>query len=103
MKEEFILVLITCRKKEANKIANHLIKNKLCACINIFEKVRSIYWWKGKIVKDKECLLFCKTKGTVFEKLEKEIKKIHSYTVPEIISFKIYKGNKDYLKWLEEI
>ncbi len=102
MKAKYILVLITSQRKEADKIANYLIENKLCACINIVKNIDSIYWWQGKIVKDKESLLLCKTKKELFKKLETEVKKIHSYSVPEIIAFEIKEGNKDYLNWIQE-
>ena len=33
---------------------------------------------------------------------EKEIKMLHSYTVPEIIAVKIDNGSKAYLDWIKE-
>lgn len=39
----------------------------------------------------------------VYSEIEKGIKKLHPYTVPEIISFKIHKGNKSYLDWISEV
>ena len=38
----------------AEKISNHLLTNKLAACINIIENAISMYRWKGSIVKEKE-------------------------------------------------
>ncbi|MBU2265888.1 MAG: divalent-cation tolerance protein CutA, partial [Candidatus Omnitrophica bacterium] len=48
----------------------------------------------------KEALLVIKTKNSNFSKLEKLIKSIHPYIVPEIIAFKIDKINKKYFSWL---
>jgi len=97
------LILITCSNKtEAKKISNYLVKNKLAACVNIIYNIESSYWWKNKIETSKECLLIVKTLNTLVNKLIKEVKKIHTYTVPEIISLSITKGNKDYFNWIKD-
>ena len=99
----FIVVFMTCgSKEEAIKIANVLVEENLAACANLIFPVRSIYRWKGKIHNDKESLLIIKTQKKRFARLEKRIKSLHSYSVPEIISLPITKGSPAYLKWLEE-
>ena len=35
-----------------------------------------------------------------YEKVEKLIKKLHNYELPEIISIKIESGSKKYLNWI---
>ncbi len=101
-KKEFIQIITTVEKKEdAEKIANILLKKRIAACVQIIDNIESYYWWKDKIEKGQEILLFIKTKAEMFEKVEKVVKENHSYEIPEIISFKIYKGSKEYLKWIE--
>jgi periplasmic divalent cation tolerance protein len=100
--KKFSFVYITAQtKKEAKKIVEALVFEKLAACWNIF-KIDSIYWWKGKIERTGEYGIFLKTKSELVEKIIKRVKEIHSYSVPCIVSFEIKKGNKDYLKWIEE-
>jgi len=95
-----LLVYITTKNEnEAKKIAEHVIRKKLASCANIIPGMKSIYKWKGKMVKDNEALLILKTFDNRYSKLEKEVKKIHSYTVPCIIALPIQKGNKEYLQW----
>jgi len=95
-----IQVITTVDKKnKANEIAQILLDKKLAACIQIFP-INSLYKWKGKKEKAKELVLFIKGKN--FKKIEKEIKKIHPYKIPEIIQVKITKANKDYLNWIEK-
>jgi periplasmic divalent cation tolerance protein len=48
-------------------------------------------------------LLIIKTQKQRFEELEKEVKSLHSYSVPEIISLPIGEGSSPYLNWLEEM
>lgn len=97
-----IFIYITCaNKKEAKKIGLTLVKKRLAACCNIFP-IESIYWWQKKIVKDKEVILIVKTLKKNFKKIEKEVKKLHSYTVPCILEIPIKGGNLKYLYWLKK-
>lgn len=98
-----ILIYVTCEdKREAEKIGRALLKKRLTACINIFPEIISAYWWKGKLEGAKEAVLLIKTQDKNFEKIEKEVKSLHSYTVPCIFSIKVDKIHKPYLDWLLE-
>lgn len=97
-----IFVYITCKnKKEAKKIGLALVKKRLAGCCNIFP-VESIYWWQNQIVNDKEVVLIVKTLKKNFKKIEKEVKKIHSYSIPCISEILITQVNKNYLNWLKK-
>lgn len=101
---EAIVVLVTCSsEEEATKIANALVEGRLAACANIISPVRSIYRWEGKVWDEKEWMLIIKTLKTRFEALEKKVKSLHSYSVPEIIALPIVEGSGSYLKWLVEM
>ena len=103
MKSEFIFVLVTCgSEEEALKIANALVEGHLAACVNLISPVRSIYRWEGKIWDEKEWLLVIKTQKQRFEELEKKVRSLHSYSVPEIISLPITEGSSAYLNWISE-
>ena len=103
MQTESIVVLVTCAsEEEALKIARSLVEERLAACVNLFPPVRSIYRWDGKIWDEKEWLLIIKTQQNRFEELEKRVKVLHSYSVPEIIGLPIVEGSASYLKWLKE-
>jgi periplasmic divalent cation tolerance protein len=99
-----IVVLMTCGSaKEARRIARALVEKRLAACGNILEApVQSIYRWKGKVETAKEYLLLIKTSRRRFAALQAEVKRLHSYDVPEIIALPIAKGSTDYLKWIAE-
>lgn len=96
-----IVVLMTAPDiTEAEKIAAELVKEGLAACVNIVNKVRSIYRWQGEICRDTEALCVIKTVRGNFEPLKDKIKSMHSYTVPEVIGLSIEEGSNKYLKWL---
>lgn len=90
-----IVQTTTDNKKEAKKIAKVLLKNKLCACVQI-SKVKSFYYWNGKLCEDKERILSIKTKKSCFKKIQRKIKENHSYDLPEIIAIPIKKSSKEY-------
>lgn len=100
---EYRVVLVTCgSEEEALKIANALVEDHLAACVNLVSPIRSIYRWEGKIWDEKEWLLVIKTRKSRFEELEKKVKSLHSYAVPEIISLPIEEGSSSYLNWVGE-
>lgn len=99
---KYIIIFITSKDRgEANKIASKLVEEKLIACANIVDKISSLFWWEDKVDSSEEVLLVLKTKKSLFRKIEKSVKSIHSYSVPEIIAMPIVAGQKDYLNWIE--
>jgi len=96
------IVYITTRNSgEAKKISSHLLKKKLIACANIFP-IESMYWWQGEIEENVEFVILCKTIDGNFEKIEKEVKKMHEYDIPAIYSWKADKISKKYSDWIKK-
>lgn len=98
----YIVILVTAKdKQEAQKISAALIKAKLAACVNIVDKVDSIFFWERKVQKAKESLLIIKSTRAKFTRVTKLIKSLHSYKVPEIIGLPIISGDRPYLRWID--
>ena len=98
----YIVVLITAKdKKQARKISTGLIKAKLAACVNIVDKVDSVFFWAAKLDQVKESLLVIKSKQGKLPQIIKLVKSLHSYKVPEIIAIPIIAGDKPYLRWID--
>ena len=51
------LIIATAPGDIAPELARTLVEGRLAACVNIVQKVRSIYYWKGKIEDDEEALM----------------------------------------------
>ena len=99
----YVVVFVTCPDREtAESIAQEIVEKKLAACVNITGEIKSVYFWKGNIEKDREYLMIIKTTEDLFEDLERSIKEKHPYTVPEIIGMPIIKGSKEYLDWIDQ-
>ncbi len=99
---EIVVYITVPNEEEAARIARALVEARLAACVNILKDIRSIYSWQGKIEDESEVLMIVKTKKSLFKVLSAKVKKLHSYTVPEIIALPIIEGLEDYLKWLKE-
>ena len=89
-------------KKEARRIAQHLVKQKFVACVNLVDKVESIFWWQRKVDSATEVLLIAKSRKSLIGKIIRQVKSLHSYQVPEVIALPIVAGNQDYIKWINE-
>lgn len=102
-KSKYIQISTTVAKKsDAERIAKILSKKNLSACSQIIGPITSIYRWKGKSEKSKEWLFIIKTKRTLYKSIEKTIKKIHPYELPEIVATPIIEGSREYLGWIQK-
>jgi len=103
MINEYIQVFTTVEKKEdADRIASAVVRKRVAACAQILGPIHSTYWWKGKVEEAGEWLCVMKTRKDLFSDLEKEIRSMHPYEVPEIIALPIVAGSKSYLEWIDE-
>ncbi|HDR03883.1 MAG TPA: divalent-cation tolerance protein CutA, partial [Candidatus Marinimicrobia bacterium] len=89
-------------EETAENICSQVIENRLIACANIINNLRSIFRWQGKIEKSSESLAILKTTKENFPQLRDFILKAHPYQVPEIISLDISDAYEPYLKWMLE-
>jgi periplasmic divalent cation tolerance protein len=98
------IVLVTCGNLiEARRIASKVVRKRLAACATIIlGPVQSIYRWKGKVQASREQLILIKTVEKQLPALEAEVRRLHSYDVPEFIAIPIVHGSADYLNWLVE-
>ncbi len=88
---------------KAAEVANVLVVEQLCACVNLVPAVRSIYRWKGEVCDDTETLALIKTTRERVEALSTRLVALHPYEVPEVIVLPVEGGNASYLAWVESI
>ena len=99
----FQLVLTTCPNEQvAKKIAEHLVREKLAACVNILPNITSVYHWKNELQYDNELQLLIKTNRDKFTLLNARINELHPYDVVEVIALNIQQGDNHYLNWISE-
>ena len=89
-------------EKEAQRIGKILVGKRLAACVNVIAGITSLFFWEGKLCKEKEVILLIKTNEKNIKKIINNIKMLNTYSVPEILFVKIEKGDKKYLDWAQE-
>ena len=97
--QEIYLVITTeVDKKNASKLANLLLKEKLIPCVT-FKNIESHFWWEGKINQSQEVQLMIKCKKENVNNVCNKISEWHSYEIPEIIYFRV-SANTNYYDWV---
>jgi len=97
----YLIITTEINKRNASKLANLLLREKLIPCVT-FKNIESSFWWKGKINQSKEVQLMIKCKKENINQVCYKISEWHSYEVPEIIYFPV-SANKNYHHWVNSI
>ena len=77
MEEEYIQVFTTVdSRKDAEKIAQALVEERLAGCVQVIGPIMSTYWWKGNVEETEEWLCLIKSKKSLYDELEEVMKEI---------------------------
>ena len=99
---EIVVFITVPSQRQARRIGRHLVDGRLAACVNAVPRVTSWFRWHGKAQETREVLLIVKTRARLFKALEETVKRLHPYTVPEIIALPVVKGSNEYLAWVRD-
>lgn len=95
------LVYITAGSMdEARKIGRALVAERLVACVNLIDGMRSIYRWQGAIEEGSEVVVIAKTTAGRVGAVVERVTALHSYTVPCVVAVPIESGNPEFMKWI---
>ncbi|HNX53246.1 MAG TPA: divalent-cation tolerance protein CutA [Pontiellaceae bacterium] len=97
------LIYVTApSRKEAERLAETVVTERLAACANILDGVTSIFHWEGNLCRENEAVLFLKTEEDRTEALIARIRQLHSYECPCITVLPVEGGSPDFLQWVKE-
>ncbi|MEN6404996.1 MAG: divalent-cation tolerance protein CutA [Thermoguttaceae bacterium] len=102
MPEYIELITTVERRDDARRIAQALVEKRLAACVQLVGPIESVYRWQGKIETTQEWQCRAKTRRDRYDAVERAIREIHPYEVPEILAFPVVAGSADYLAWLDD-
>lgn len=95
------VVLCTAPDAEVGEtLADHLVRRRLAACVNLLPGLRSVYWWDGDVQSDAEVLLLIKSDVDHLEALIAAVRERHPYDCPEALALPVTEGLQEYLDWL---
>lgn len=100
--DAIVVLITTASREEADRIARRLVEDRLAACATIVPQVRSFFLWEQKLSQEDEVLLLVKSSRARFAQLAAAVKRLHSYSLPEIIALPVVMGSTDYLRWVSE-
>ena len=86
----------------AENLAATLVGERLAACAQVMGPVSSTYRWKGEVEHTEEWYCHLKTTLVRLPQLQKRIRELHPYEVPEVIALTISQGDEQYLAWVRE-
>ena len=96
-----VLVVTTVGPEfDAAALGTALVELRLAACVNIVERIRSIYRWEGRVHDDAEQLLLIKTADARLDALREELFRRHPYDVPEFVVIRLDGTSDAYGAWL---
>ena len=95
-----LVYMTTKTKAEAIAIGKELVKSGLAACVNIFDRMNSIYRWEGELHYEDEVVMIAKTIGSKVPELVEIVKANHSDDCPCIVSIPVTGGNPAFLDWI---
>jgi periplasmic divalent cation tolerance protein len=102
MPDYHVVYITTKTAEDAAQIGRTLVEERLAACVNIVNDMRSIYRWEGGVQEGNEAVIIAKTRRDRLPTLTERVKTLHSYDCPCIVAFALQdgEGNKDYLAWI---
>jgi periplasmic divalent cation tolerance protein len=101
MAAETLLVISNLPDRaSAETLAKALVERRAAACVNVMSPCFSVYRWKGAVEAAEEYPLFAKTTRDRYELLERVIRELHPYELPEIIAVPMAGGLPAYLQWV---
>ncbi len=87
-------------EKSAAEICESLVRDGVVACANLIPGMKSIYKWKGELVRDNECVAVLKTSAVRTGLLKERIRAVHPYSNPCVVVLPISDGLPDFLRWV---
>lgn len=99
-----MIVVLTNAPDEATALAlaDRLVATRVAACVNCLPVVQSIYRWQGEVERASEYPLLIKAPHTNYAEVERTIRELHPYEVPEIVALPIVAGLPAYLQWMAD-
>lgn len=86
----------------AENMAQHLVMEKLAACVSLLAPCTSIYHWQDKIENAAEIPLLIKTTEQRYLAVEAAIRDRHPYELPEILYVSVGGGLSAYIQWIQQ-
>ncbi|MDE2719855.1 divalent-cation tolerance protein CutA [Candidatus Palauibacter polyketidifaciens] len=89
-------------REQLVRIGRVLVDERLIACLNVVDRVTSVYRWEGEVCEEAEALGILKTTASRSDAVERRIRELHPYAVPEVLFIPVAAGSPPYMEWVTE-
>lgn len=89
-------------REQLVQLGRSLVEERLIACLNVVERVTSVYRWEGEMCEEAEALGILKTTAARSHAVARRIRELHPYEVPEVLFLPVAAGSAPYLDWVTE-
>lgn len=97
------IVDVSITASSADWLAEHtrkLVEQRLVACGNIVNGVRSIYRWEGAVEDDREALVVLHTRRSLVEQIVEVTNAAHENDVVQILAVPVVGADPAYRRWV---
>ncbi len=99
-----LVVLVTVPDKEvADSLSKTLVEERLVACAQVLPGITSHYSWEGQLECSAEVLVVLKTPEGRFDELERRVRQLHPYEVPQIVALPTSHVEEHYAQWVANV
>lgn len=89
-------------REQLVRLGRALVEERLIACLNVVDRVTSVYRWEGEVCEEAEALGILKTTLARSDAVERRIRELHPYEVPEVLFVPVAVGSPPYVDWVSE-
>lgn len=89
-------------REQLVRLGRTLVDERLIACLNVVKGVTSVYRWEGEVCEEAEALGILKTAAARSDAVERRIRELHPYDVPEVLFIPVAAGSPPYVDWVSE-
>ncbi len=100
MTDKRLMLSTASSREEANTIASELVSRRLAACVNILGPIPPSITGRARSNTPKSSCSSSSPPKPSSSQFRDAIRELHSYQVPELISFTIDSGLESYLDWI---
>ncbi len=99
-----IVVILTTMPDTAqtDELSRALVDERLAACVNVGAPMSSTYRWRDAVERETERQLVIKTTRDRIGDVERRLRQIHPYELPEFLVLAVERGSEAYVAWVSD-
>ena len=97
-----VVVILTTMPDNAqtDELARTLVDDRLAACVNVGAPMLSTYRWVNGLEREPERQLTIKTTRDRVDAVERRLRALHPYELPEFLVLAVESGSEAYVRWV---